>query len=170
VSTYQKEVAMIKKAHSLKIFREVPHGAKVFKAFSLEESLCQDKLEQAHTLPIDAWVFLGYESFFRTVEKAEKAWPFVSLEIRLDGEKIDNPKDYTTGPYGYSLICPKGEKDGFVVGTAIYVPGLLAGDHHIEWKIKYESDIDDGWVLTPGGTVMTISAVLHVINKRFVQF
>jgi hypothetical protein len=168
VQTDQKEVAMVKKAPALKVFREVPHGVKVFKAFSLEESLCQDKLEQA--LPVDVWVFLGYECFFRTVEKAEKAWPCVALEISLDGEKIDSPKDYTTGPYGYSLICHQGEKDGFVVGTAIYVPELPTGDHHIVWKIKNECDIDDGWELTPAGTVVTISAVLHVIGKRFVEF
>jgi hypothetical protein len=161
---------MAKKARSLKIFREAPHGVQIFKAFSMEEMLCQDKREQSHTIPVDAWIFLGYERFFKTVEIAEKAWPCLSLEIRLDGKVVGNPKDYTTGPYAFSLLCPKGERDGFVVGTAIYVPTLPIGDHSIELKTITDCGIDDGWSITPAGTIETFSAVLHVINKHFTEY
>jgi hypothetical protein len=158
---------MMKTENFVSVYHEAPAGVKVLKAFSLEEALCQGKTEQSHILPNDAWVFLGIIGFYRSVEKAEAAWPILQIEIWLDGKPVAAPKDYTTGPYSFSILCANRKLDGFIVETSIFVPPLPVGMHEVVWKLKAESDIDDGWDFIPAGVSWKVSSNLSVINKPY---
>ena len=144
--------------------KEPPTDAEVFKAFSNYQSLCDDNFNQEHTVPADTWIDAGLEWDALDAETVQSSWQYVNITVSVDNENIENPKQYTVGPYETQTQCPnRSMHKGMAMALAIYVPPLSVGDHQVFWSFSFERDASDGWNTYTKGTTFGISSVLHIV-------
>jgi hypothetical protein len=151
-------------SQSIRILKEPPTGAKVFKAFSKYQAFCDDNLNQEHTVPADTWIDAGLEWDAVDAETVQATWQYVNISVSVDDENIENPKQYTVGPYETRTQCPnRSIHKGMAMALAIYVPPLSVGDYKVVWTITFARDVSDGWHTYTKGKGIGISSVLHVV-------
>jgi hypothetical protein len=145
------------------VVREFPLGVDVFKAFNKKQAYCDNRFNQEHTLPSSCWVDLGFEWDAVDAETVKATWPKIALIISVDGKEIENPKQYSKGPYQDVLECPKETHSGFVMANSLYLQPLPVGDHQVCWTLRFEDEVSDGWNTYPRDLIIHSTAILHVV-------
>jgi hypothetical protein len=153
------------RVHKIKTFKEPPVGVKVFTAFSKQQSYCEHKRDQEHTIPADGWVDLGVEWTAIDPETVTATWPFLKMTISLDGEEIPHPKRYSRGPFKSVLECPDRTYVAYGMSNALFIPPLPVGDHKVIWTIVFEHDLNDGWDNYQKNQIIVVTSMLHVVGK-----
>jgi hypothetical protein len=144
-------------------FKDIPRGAKVARAFAAQAILGEVRLWQEHRVPANYWVDLGFEWQAMDMPTLLATWPFLKIAISVDGAEIANPKQSSRGPNELLLQTPKGMHAGFSMQNALCIAPLPLGDHTVELTLRFERDLDDGWMVHPKGKEVVITSVIHVV-------
>jgi hypothetical protein len=148
----------------VKLRKRAPKGALVVQAFSKYEALCGGLLEQQRELPAGSWVDLGIDWDAIDRRTVLATWPFLDIQITLDGVEIPDPTSYARAPRYISILCPDQLYEGWEIALRIFLPPgtLPPGDHVVIWKTTPKQDVDDGWSIYPKGVSLYAKSRLLV--------
>jgi len=144
-------------------FKDAPRGARLAKAFSPQTIHGEGRLFQEHRVPAGYWIDVGFEWQAMDVPTLFATWPFLKIAISVDGQAITNPQEFSKGPRELILQTPQGMRAGFAMQNAVCIPPLSLGEHTVEWTIRFERDLDDGWTAYRQGKEVVITSLIHVV-------
>jgi len=147
----------------LQSFRDAPRGAKLVRAFASQSICGADQFFQEHSVPASSWIDLGFEWQAIEIPTLHTTWPFLKITVTVDGDEIANPMPTARGPDELVLQTPQGAHFGYALQGALCIPPLSPGDHTVGWHIRFQRDVDDGWMVHPKGREVVITSLLHVI-------
>jgi hypothetical protein len=150
----------------IKVYQDIPAGAKVFSAFSKQQGYCEGNLNQVHTISDDVWIDLGLEWDAIDVDTVQATWPHITIIVSIDGDEIESPKQISTKPYKTVLECENGIHTGIAIKNELYLVPLAIGEHKVNWEVRFKRDINDGWNVYLKERVILITSTLHIRNVR----
>jgi D-alanyl-D-alanine carboxypeptidase len=146
--------------------RSPPAGAPLFDTFKKEALFCDHNTRWQLEASTEDWINISLEWVVGTdAVIAENAWKNFKHTIRVNGEEIENLRQFTHNIENYSVTCPDETLNIWAKGLSIYLPPLPEGIYDIQWFSEVTGAFNNGWIDYQEGNYMELNAELKVVRE-----